>query len=120
MDGEDDLICDLAETYHIHDYRALSPRVIAPLACGLRPNSRTMMRESGLRLTYEQSIIAMIYDQLNLLRWSRTKAAAKGAAPPESLYAKLTGREEDNGEDCAAFTDGESYEAARQRILKGE
>ena len=98
MDGEDDLICDLAETYHIHDYRALSPRVIAPLACGLRPNSRTMMRESGLRLTYEQSIIAMI---------------------SESLYAKLTGREEDNGEDCAAFTDGESYEAARQRILKG-
>lgn len=78
-----------------------------------------MMRESGLKLTFEQSLLAMIYDHVSWLRWSRTKAAAKGIDPPESLYAKLSGKTSDGGEDCTAYDSGESYEAARQRILKG-
>ena len=38
---EDALVCDMAETYHIFDYRALPLFLAARLACGLREDSRS-------------------------------------------------------------------------------
>ncbi len=38
--NEDALICDLAETYGLLDYRAHGARLIATLAAGLRPGAR--------------------------------------------------------------------------------
>jgi len=41
---EDELICDMAEIYHIYDYRAMKARYIATLTLGLPPRSRVMSR----------------------------------------------------------------------------
>lgn len=41
---EDELICDMAESYRIYDYRALKARYAATLALGLRPHSRVMLK----------------------------------------------------------------------------
>lgn len=38
--GEEALICDLAETYHILDYKQLPLRTVAVLASGLRQDAR--------------------------------------------------------------------------------
>ena len=37
---EDALICDLAETYQIYDYRRLPVQTVAVFSLGLRDNSR--------------------------------------------------------------------------------
>lgn len=37
---EDALICDLAETYHVFDYRGLPLKTAAALASGLRNDAR--------------------------------------------------------------------------------
>lgn len=40
LTDEDALICDLAETYHVLDYRALPLKTAAALASGLRADAR--------------------------------------------------------------------------------
>lgn len=40
LTDEDALICDLAETYNVLDYRALPVRTTAALASGLRADAR--------------------------------------------------------------------------------
>lgn len=39
-EDEDALICDLAETYQIYDYRSLPLQKVAVFCAGLRENSR--------------------------------------------------------------------------------
>lgn len=39
----DELVCDLAETYRIYDYHQFKGRYIATLVCGLRPFSRVAL-----------------------------------------------------------------------------
>lgn len=115
---EDALICDLAEVYHIFDYRSLPPSVAATYACGLRENSRIRMKLRGDRLTLEQTLTAMMFDCLNWIRWSKTKDGSHNLNRPESVYTKLIG-DKGEREDCASFDSAENYEAARERILKG-
>lgn len=43
----DALICDMAETYHIYDVRALPVKMLATLACGLRDDSRIKLKITG-------------------------------------------------------------------------
>lgn len=38
------VICDMAETYGVFDYKTLPVPLLATLACGLRDNSRIKMR----------------------------------------------------------------------------
>ena len=44
---EDALICDLAETYHIYDYRSLPVKLVATLSAGLRDDSRIKLKAAG-------------------------------------------------------------------------
>lgn len=46
---EDALICDLAETYRIFDYRSLPLKTVATFSVGLRENSRIKMSLGGGR-----------------------------------------------------------------------
>ena len=47
---EDDLICDMAEVYHIYDMRALPLRKLAVLACGLSADSRVNKSKNKVKL----------------------------------------------------------------------
>ena len=82
---EDALICDLAETYQIYDYRQLPADMVAVFSVGLRENSRIRMSLSEEKLTIEQTMLAGILDRLSILLWSKTKDGQKGINQPKSI-----------------------------------
>ena len=45
---KDALLCDLAETYHIYDYKSLPCKMVATFSCGLRADSRIKMKIAGI------------------------------------------------------------------------
>lgn len=61
------LVCDMAETYHIYDMRALPVETLATLACGLREDSRIKLKESGLKYVPLEVLLVRVHDLL--LRW---------------------------------------------------
>lgn len=89
--GEDELICDLAETYGIYEYRAYSPLYIGTLAAGLRNDSRIKMKVSGERLSISQLLAAMTVDKLANLVWMQSKDGVKGRNKPVSVVEQLRG-----------------------------
>ena len=70
---EDALICDLAETYHIYDYRSLPVKLVATLSAGLRDNSRIKLKAAGSPVDLDTVILASIADNLSLLRLGFSK-----------------------------------------------
>ena len=87
---EDALICDLAETYHIYDYRRLSPFKIAVFSFGLKDDSRIKMKLSGQKIPLNILLLAGVNDRLSTLVWAKTKDGQKGKNPPESIVDLLT------------------------------
>jgi len=65
---EDALICDLAETYHIFDYRSLPVQLVATLSAGLRENSRIMLKVTDSKVGLDTYLLAAIADNLTLFR----------------------------------------------------
>ena len=116
-ENEDALICDLAETYTIYDYRSLPARTVATLAVGLRNNSRIKMHLSGEILSFDQMIQVKIYDLLNWLAWTKTKKATKGQGMPERLEDKIRKKAAEESE-MVKFDSVEDFEAARNRMLE--
>ena len=113
-EDETALICDLAETYGILDWRALPLATAAALSAGLRENSRIRMKLSGMQATREELLLAAAVDRLSMLVWSKTKDAEHNRNRPESIFEKLAARPEDEKEEekATAFRDGASFDAA--------
>jgi hypothetical protein len=89
---EDALICDLAETYQIYDYRSLPLKTVATLAAGLRENSRIKLLASGSPVNQDTLLLATIADRVELFRFGFSKDADK-KEPPPSLLRMLLGEE---------------------------
>ena len=87
--GEDLLICDFAETYRIYDYKQLPVSYAAILAVGLREDSRIRMKISESKGTFEDRMLTMIYDLINVIRYYHTQDAYDGVNPPEQIYPQL-------------------------------
>jgi hypothetical protein len=81
------LICDLAETYRIYDYKALPVLTLAALASGLRPDSRIKLKLSGITEVSSEVLLIQIFDILQLMRYQWF--ATKNDAPPTMLADKL-------------------------------
>jgi hypothetical protein len=113
---EDSLICDLAETYQIYDYKQLSPTKIAVFACGLRENSRIMMKMNDVSYSLETFLLTGIFDRVNLLFWSKTKAAQDGGSPPSLLSNAL---QPEKAKVKQQYLSGEEFENWRAQRLKG-
>lgn len=118
---EDALICDLAETYHIYDHRALPVSYVAALACGLDENSRIKRIISGQKLPVQTMLLAAIADRLGLLCWAQTSDACKGQNRPKSILdAMLAGAEKNTGEsDIETYSSAEEF-IAQRNILAGK
>ena len=86
---EDNLICDLADTYGVLNYEELPPSTVAALFLGLSDNARTKRNLAGQKLTLEQTLLAMILDGVNFLCWAKTKSATKGRNKPKSVLDLL-------------------------------
>lgn len=111
--GEDLLICDLAETYGILDYKALRPLQVAVLASGLRDDSRIKMKIAGAKLPLQTMLLAMAVDNLSVLRWMQTEDARKGRNVPVSVVSLLT----DSEENIVKFASKDAFEARKQEVL---
>ena len=62
---EEALICDLAETYNIYDYRSLSPRMAAVFSCGLRDDSRIKLAMSDTKYPLGTILSVLTFDAVN-------------------------------------------------------
>lgn len=107
--SEDDLVCDLAETYHIFNWRELPPSLVATLSVGLSNDSRIKRRMSHQIVTFDELLMALLIDGVNLLVWQNTKDGAKNRNRPESLYKKFTEQEKPKDE-LEVFTSIEAYD----------
>lgn len=65
---EDAFTCDMAEYYHIYDWKHFPMRYVATLAAGLRPSSRSYMLACGVKANLSDSLQAMQYDALQDIR----------------------------------------------------
>lgn len=112
---EDALICDLAETYGVLDYKALPPKLVAVLSAGLRENSRIKTKLSGTEADLDTRLKAVIADGVNWLVWAQTEDGAKNRNKPASILAAVLG--EDTARKNVGFDSPEDFEAARKAIL---
>lgn len=111
------MICDLAETYHVFNYRELPAKLVATLVAGLRADSRTKMEINGAKAPTDTLIMAMVYDKLNQWIWLNSKQGRKGHNPPPSLVEKLVNNEKQS--KVQAYDSGDEFDLAFKRITGG-
>lgn len=117
---EDALICDLAETYHIYNYRLLPCKTVAAFSYGLRNDSRIKMKMSGLSVAPEQMLLAAIVDSTKLLAWLWSEDGGKGRNRPKSILAELLGDEGEEGSSKVFFNSGQEFDDEWRRLTGGE
>lgn len=115
--NEDDLTCDLAETYHILDFRELPARKVAVLAAGLPEEARIKKRIADVTYTFDQLMQAASFDRLAWLCWAQSKDGKNGVRRPQSMAKKLV--ESKENKKVVAFRSGKDFKAAYARIVKG-
>lgn len=113
---EDALICDLAEVYHIFDYKQLPAYRVAVFSLGLSDSSRIKLKLTDRTVDFETMLLAGIFDKVSMLFWSKTKDAEKNKNRPTSVVEMLSGKQE-NQSKVVSFESGKDFEANRQRIL---
>lgn len=116
---EDALICDLAETYQIYDYKQLPLNEVAVFAYGLRDDSRIKQMMSDQIVSLEITLLANIVDRLSISLWLQTKDGQKGVNRPASIAEMLTknNKEERDERDYLVFESGEDFENYRKALL---
>lgn len=114
---EEALICDLAETYRIYDYRQLPAYQVAVFSVGLREDSRIKQAMSGNQANLDTLLSAAILDRLTTLVWFKTSDGQKGRNRPESIAAKLTGSTKEEEREIMVFDSGEDFEKMRRKLL---
>lgn len=102
----------MAETYGILDYKEVKPSIVAALAVGLPESSRIKRKYSGVNLTMDQMLLAMLVDGVNMSIWQR--GGAKKSRKPMSIFKKLTEKEKPKDE-LMSFRTPEEYEAFMKR-----
>lgn len=102
------MICDLAETYHIYNYKEYPPLLVGTLVYGLKDYSRTKMLLSGAKVSTDRLLLARIADELAFISWSKTKDAQKGKNRPKSIIESLLGT--NKKEEYVTFETMEEFE----------
>lgn len=111
------LICDLAETYHILDYKSVPVEVLSILAAGLRDDSRIKVKMSGSKISLDRLLMARMVDSLALLVWSKTEDAQKGRNKPKMITELLTA--EPKEEAVKTYSTPDEFESAWKKITGG-
>ena len=112
---ENALICDLAETYHIFNYKELPVNTVATLSVGLNEDSRIKKKLRNVQDIPTYIVNAFIIDALNILIWQNTLDGSKGENKPESILKKITGESEDK--DTLSFASGDDFEKHRKELI---
>ena len=106
----DAVICDLAETYHVLDYRALPVDLLATLCAGLHEDSRIKMELAGMQSIPAVLPLVRMADSMTVLL---SGLAGRGALMPELFGDVMTGKHK----GTIGYTTPEDFEAARRRLI---
>ena len=98
------LMCDLAETYGIYDYRQLPIRSAAALSAGLREDSRIRQKMDGAPAESTTILLASIADRLGYIL-----ASLRGTDAPKSIVDCLFGDCEKNEQPIMAYDTPEEF-----------
>lgn len=107
----DALICDLAETYNVLDYRSLPIMLLATLAAGLHDDSRIKMKLGGLRRVAPTFLSVHTADVLTMIL-----ASLSGAKKQPTLYRDIM-TDKLPRENTTGFSSIEEFEEARRRFM---
>ncbi len=113
---EDELVCDMAETYHIFNMRELPVRTLATLACGLSAESRVMRKKNQSRISLRDMLLCLAIDKLSQIAWLQSTDGAKGTNRPDSIFQKLT-EETTTKSEVVSYATPEEFFAARQKMI---
>ena len=107
----DAVICDLAETYNVLDYRSLPIMLLATLAAGLHDDSRIKMKLGGLREVAPTFLAVHSADVLTMILSSLLGAKEKPTLFREIMTDKLS------RENTTGFSSIDEFEEARRRFI---
>ena len=113
------MICDLAETYHITNYRELAPSLVATLCVGLPDFSRIKRRIAGVKIGLTDMLLALVVDGVNTLIWQNTKDGMKGKNKPESIFKRLT-EEKKPKDEYKTFDTADDFEKWYQAKMRNK
>lgn len=113
---QDAFVCDMAETYHIFDYKALPVEMLAVLASGLRDNSRIVMKMEGVKYIAPEMVLPKIADVLTILLYG---LAGRKDDLPVMMTDIMLGKAQAE-KQTAGFKSGEDFEKAWARIARGD
>lgn len=108
------MVCDLAETYGVFDYRSLPAKLLGTLAAGLQEESRSKRNLSGQNATRLEMLVAAAVDGLNRVTWLLSSVCPKEGEPPRSVLDSILNVAEAEEEDAAMTPD--EYEKEWERI----
>lgn len=112
---EDALICDLAETYQIYNYRSLPCRLVATFSCGLRENARIKLKINKMKVDTDTLLLALAVDRLSMLTYFKTKDAEKGINKPTLIAPSFMDTED--SKEIKGFDSAEDFENERLKII---
>lgn len=113
---ENALICDLAETYQIYDYKRVPGRLLGILAAGLGENTRIGKKINGVRGTVTEVLLAQILDGVRWLCWAQTEDGRKGRHQPKSVASEFFVSEDKEKTKTVTI---DSFEKIREKIMEG-
>lgn len=105
------LICDLAETYGVFDYKRVPGRLLGILAAGLGANSRIGKKINGVRGNVTEILLARILDGVQFLCWVQTEDARKNKNRPKSVASDFFISEDKNKAKTMTIEDFETLKA---------
>lgn len=114
---EDALICDLAETYHIYNYKSLPVFTVATFASGLRDDSRIKLKMNKQRVSNTDLLLSVIADRLGLI------VAFINGQPMEEFFVDSVFEDlhiPKKESDVKQFYTAEEFETARAKFIKKE
>lgn len=115
---EDAFICDMAQTYHIYDWRTFPIKLIATLATGLPQDSRINLIRSNSKIVLNTALLAKIVDNTSWLVWAQTEDGQKGRNRPKSVLLSLI--EEKKPEDTyRTFATTKEFDEWRRGWING-
>ena len=112
--GEDDLICDFAQVYHVLDWRGLPLPLAAVLASGLPADARVRRRQTGQRAPDDTVLLATLVDQMAQWLWHHSP---KGTPRPESIAMTFIDKPQKK-HPLRVFRSGADFEAALAGFLR--
>ena len=113
---ENALICDLAETYNIYDYKRVPGRLLGILVAGLGENTRIGKKINGVKGTVTEVLLAQILDGVRFLCWAQTEDGRKGKHRPKSVASEFFVSEDKNKAKSMSIDD---FEKIRKKIIGG-